>query len=85
MDLVNKAKKSGLKVVVEGDRTGNVISPFVFVDVPNDSSLASCEIFGPVAQIIPAENDEEAIRFANDTEYGLSSAILTSDLERGKN
>lgn len=84
MDLVNKAKESGLKVAVEGDRTGNVISPFVFVDVPNDSCLASCEIFGPVAQIIPAENDEEAIRFANDTEYGLSSAIITSDLERGE-
>ncbi|MEQ6355521.1 aldehyde dehydrogenase family protein [Lysinibacillus sp. M3] len=84
MDLVNKAKEKGLKVAVEGDRTGNVISPFVFVDVPNDSSLASCEIFGPVAQIIPAESDEEAIRFANDTEYGLSSAILTSDIERGE-
>ncbi|MFF2794897.1 aldehyde dehydrogenase family protein [Lysinibacillus xylanilyticus] len=84
MDLVNKAKENGLKVAVEGDRTGNVISPFVFVDVPNDSSLASCEIFGPVAQIIPAESDEEAIRFANDTEYGLSSAILTSDIERGE-
>lgn len=84
MELVNKAKESGLKVAVEGNRTGNVISPFVFIDVPNHSSLASCEIFGPVAQIIPAESDEEAIRFANDTEYGLSSAIITSDLEKGE-
>jgi aldehyde dehydrogenase (NAD+) len=84
MDLVNKAKESGLKVAVEGSRTGNVISPFVFVDVPNHSNLAACEIFGPVAQIIPAESDEQAICFANDTEYGLSSSIITSDLERGE-
>lgn len=84
MNIVNKAKANGLKVAVEGDRKGNVISPFVFVDVPNNSSLASCELFGPVAQIIPAESDEEAIRFANDTEYGLSSSIITSDLEKGE-
>ncbi|HZH58661.1 MAG TPA: aldehyde dehydrogenase family protein [Metabacillus sp.] len=84
MKLVNTARKNGLKLAVEGERTGNLISPFVFVDVPHQSCLASCEIFGPVAQIIPAESDEEAIRFANDTEYGLSSAIITNDLEKGE-
>lgn len=81
--FVEQAKKDGLKLAVEGERNGNVISPFVFVDVPNDSTLAQTEIFGPIAQIIPAETDEQAIEFANDTEYGLSSAIFTSDLERG--
>jgi aldehyde dehydrogenase (NAD+) len=82
--FVEQAKQDGLKLVVEGQRNGNVISPFVFVDVPNDSTLAQTELFGPVAQIIPAESDEEAIRFANDTEYGLSSSIYTSDLAKGE-
>ncbi|KKE77713.1 aldehyde dehydrogenase family protein [Bacilli bacterium] len=84
MGMINKAKEEGLKVAVEGKRNGNVISPYVFVDVANDSSLASNEIFGPIAQVIPAESDEEAIRIANDTEFGLSAAIVTSDLEKGE-
>lgn len=81
--FVEQAKADGLKLALEGERNGNVISPFVFVDVPNDSKLAQTEIFGPVAQIIPAETDEDAIRFASETEYGLSSAIFTKDLEKG--
>jgi aldehyde dehydrogenase (NAD+) len=80
MGFIEQAKKDGLKAAVEGGRSGNVISPYVFVDVPNDSVLAQTEIFGPVAQIIPAETDEEAIRLASETEYGLSSAIFTADL-----
>ncbi|RFU61778.1 aldehyde dehydrogenase family protein [Peribacillus glennii] len=83
LGFVQQAKEDGLKLALEGKREGNVISPFVFIDVPNDSTLAQTEIFGPVAQIIPAETDEQAIEFANDTEYGLSSAIFTADLEKG--
>lgn len=84
MGLVEKAKEEGLKVALEGERNGNVISPYVFVDVPNKSTLASTEIFGPVAQVIPVKSDEEAIQVANDTEFGLSAAIVTSDLEKGE-
>ncbi|AXF57024.1 aldehyde dehydrogenase family protein [Salicibibacter kimchii] len=84
MDLVGKAKDEGLKVAVEGERNGNVISPYVFVDVPNESTLASTEIFGPVAQVIQAKSDEDAIRIANDTEFGLSAAIVTNDLDKGE-
>ncbi|GAA0440304.1 aldehyde dehydrogenase family protein [Lentibacillus halophilus] len=84
MGIVEKAKEEGLKTVVEGERNGNVISPYVFVNVPNSSTLASTEVFGPVAQVIPAEDDEEAIRIANDTDFGLSAAIITDDLEKGE-
>jgi len=84
MGLAEEAKKDGLKVALEGKRDGNVISPFVFVDVPNDSNLAQSEIFGPIATIIHAESDEQAIELANDTEYGLSSALFTKDLEEGQ-
>jgi aldehyde dehydrogenase (NAD+) len=65
MNFVGKAKEEGLKLVVTGQRNDNLITPFVFVDVPNDSTLASCELFGPIAQIIPAKTDEEAIAIAN--------------------
>src|SRR5699024_5913200 len=65
-------------------RSGNVISPIVFSDVPNDSKLAQSEIFGPIATIIRAKSDDEALSFANDTEYGLSSTVFTSDLEKGQ-
>jgi len=82
--FVEQAKKDGLKLALEGERYGNLISPFVFVDVPNDSALAQTELFGPIAQIIPAASDEQAIAYANDTEYGLSSAVFTSDLDKGQ-
>lgn len=84
MGLVDKAKEEGLKVALEGERNGNVISPYVFVDVPNKSTLASTEVFGPIAQVIPVKSDEKAIQVANDTEFGLSAAIVTSDLEKGE-
>jgi aldehyde dehydrogenase (NAD+) len=48
------------------------------------SNLAQTELFAPIATIIKAESDEEAIQIVNQTEYGLSSAIFTSDLERGE-
>lgn len=84
MGLIDQAKKEGLTIALEGKRDGNVISPYVFTNVSNDSTLASTEIFGPVAQIIPAKSDEEAIQIANDTEFGLSAAILTSDAAKGE-
>jgi aldehyde dehydrogenase (NAD+) len=84
MSIVEQAKTDGIKLAIEGERTGNVISPFVFVDVLNDSTLARTEVFGPVAMIIRAKDDNDAIRLANDTEFGLSSAIITSDLENGE-
>ncbi|MCG7333673.1 aldehyde dehydrogenase family protein [Sporosarcina sp. ACRSM] len=84
ISIIKEAKEEGIKLAVEGERTGNVISPFVFVDVPNDSKLAQTEIFGPVAIIINAKDDQEAIELANSTEFGLSAAIITSDLKRGE-
>lgn len=84
MSFVEQAKKDGLTVALEGERNGNVISPYIFVDVPNSSALACTELFGPVAQVIKATSTEEAIEMANDTEFGLSSAIVTSDLEKAE-
>lgn len=82
--VVEEAIRGGENVALEGKRVGNVLTPYVFVDVQNSSKLAQTELFAPVATIIKAESDEQAIELANDTEYGLASALFTSDLTRGE-
>ncbi|RFU67523.1 aldehyde dehydrogenase family protein [Peribacillus saganii] len=82
--VIEDAKNSGVKLALEGKRVGNVLTPYVFTDVKNDSVLAQTEVFSPIAIIIPVDSDEEAIQIASETEYGLSSAIFTQDLERAE-
>ncbi|KAA9023654.1 aldehyde dehydrogenase family protein [Niallia endozanthoxylica] len=84
LNVIEEAKKEGIKMPLEGRREGNVLTPYVFVDVDNSSKLAQTEVFAPIATIIKARTDQEAIDLANDTEYGLSSAIFTSNLEKGE-
>lgn len=83
ISLVETGKKEGAEIALEGKRTGNVLTPFVLKNVSNDMTIAQSEIFGPVATLIPFDSEEEAIQLANNTEYGLSSSIFSSDLEKG--
>ena len=83
LGLVNGAVEAGAKFVLEGTVEGNLMTPYILSDVTNDMDIAQTEIFGPVAVIIPFDSEEEAIRLANDTVYGLSSTIYTQDKERG--
>jgi aldehyde dehydrogenase (NAD+) len=62
---------------------GWFIEPTCFVDVTNEMRIAREEIFGPVLVVIPYEDEEDAIRIANDSEYGLSGGVSSGDLERG--
>ena len=62
---------------------GYLIEPTCFVDVTNDMRIAQEEIFGPVVVVIPFDDDEDAIRIANDSPYGLSGGVCTADIERG--
>jgi aldehyde dehydrogenase (NAD+) len=84
LNLIEQAKREGAIAVLEGQRIGNILTPYVFVNVDNSSTLAQTELFAPIAPIIKATSDEEAIELANQTEYGLSSAIFTQDLEKGE-
>ncbi|KPN14179.1 aldehyde dehydrogenase [Bacillus australimaris] len=83
MSIIEEGKNEGAKLVLEGKREGNLITPFVFADVNNDMNIARSEIFGPVVSIIPFDNEEEAIHIANDSEYGLSAGIFTENIEKG--
>jgi aldehyde dehydrogenase (NAD+) len=80
---IRQAVATGLPPLLSGPATGLVIPPHVFAGVANDSELAQAEVFGPVAIIIKARDETDALRLANQTEYGLSSAVFTRDESRG--
>jgi succinate-semialdehyde dehydrogenase/glutarate-semialdehyde dehydrogenase len=65
------------------EREGWYYEPTVLVDVPDGSEILTEEIFGPVAPVVTFTEEAEAIRMANDTEYGLVSYVYTGDLARG--
>jgi succinate-semialdehyde dehydrogenase/glutarate-semialdehyde dehydrogenase len=83
--LVDDAVAKGAKVLVGGsapEGDGWFYSPTVLADVPTDADMAREEIFGPVAPVTTFRTDAEAIRLANDTEYGLVAYLFTKDLSR---
>jgi aldehyde dehydrogenase (NAD+) len=68
----------------EGLATGHFVRPTIFANVRNDMAIAQEEIFGPVLVIIPYKDEAEAIRIANDSQYGLSGFVVSKDLERAR-
>ena len=80
---IEEARASGARELVGGPPQRWVLPPHVFADVANDHPLAREELFGPVAPLIRAKGEAHALHLANDTPYGLSSAVFTGDLERG--
>ncbi|WP_438957074.1 betaine-aldehyde dehydrogenase [Cognatiyoonia sp.] len=82
---IEEGKAEGARLVFGGgtpDRDGFFIEPTVFADVTDDMTIAREEIFGPVLSVLDFETEEEAIRRANDTEFGLAASVFTSDLTR---
>jgi acyl-CoA reductase-like NAD-dependent aldehyde dehydrogenase len=89
LDYLEIGQKEGARLVTGGDipqvaggEGGFYLRPAVLADVRNDTRVAQEEIFGPVACLIAFDTEEEAIRLANETEYGLSGSIWTRDLGR---
>jgi aldehyde dehydrogenase (NAD+) len=89
-DLIEAGIKEGATLVAGGPgrpaglNRGYYVQPTVFADVRNDMRIAQEEIFGPVLSILPYKDEEDAIRMANDTVYGLSSYVTSGDLERSR-
>ena len=83
--LIQKGIDEGARLVAggvgrpEGLNRGYFVRPTVFADVTNDMTIAREEIFGPVLSIIPFDTEEEAVRIANDTPYGLTNYVQSSD------
>jgi succinate-semialdehyde dehydrogenase / glutarate-semialdehyde dehydrogenase len=85
-ELVRGAVDGGAQALTGGrrpERAGFYYEPTVLIDVAPDAAILSEEIFGPVAPIVVFDEEDEAIRLANATEYGLVSYVFTSDLARG--
>lgn len=68
----------------EGLDVGYFVKPTVFADVSNDMHIAREEIFGPVLSILPYEDDDDAVRIANDSPYGLSGYVSSANLDRAR-
>jgi len=87
---IRKGIEEGAEVLVggegrpEGFEAGFYVKPTVFVNVKNEMTIAQEEIFGPVLSVIAYDSEEEAVRIANDSRYGLHSAVLGTDIQRAR-
>jgi aldehyde dehydrogenase (NAD+) len=88
--LIKKGIDEGATLVTgglgrpEGLNKGYYVRPTVFADVSNEMSIAREEIFGPVLSIIGYKDEDDAVRIANDTPYGLAGYVSSGDIERGR-
>ena len=84
---IEKGREEGARVLLGGGTPGHLdkgyyVEPTVFVDVTNDMTIAREEIFGPVLAVIAYKDEEEAIRIANDSDFGLSGSVWSASEER---
>ena len=85
MDYINSGKQQGAKVHLGGERWGNegyFIQPTIFTETHKDMRIVQEEIFGPVGVVIKFEDDDDVVRQANDTIYGLAAAMFTKNIDR---
>jgi vanillin dehydrogenase len=81
MGLIEDARSRGARVLAGGSADGNLIAPTVLADVTPEMRVYHEESFGPVVAIVPVDGDDDAIRVANDTEYGLAAAVFGEDVD----
>ncbi len=84
---IDRGKADGYRVAGGGGRPAHLdrgffIEPTVFAGVDNSAAIAQEEIFGPVVSVIPAKDEADAVRIANDSQFGLNGAVFTNDVDR---
>jgi aldehyde dehydrogenase (NAD+) len=87
LGYIERGQEEGAKLVVGGGRPAHLpkgwyVEPTLFVDVDNSMTIAQEEIFGPVLTVIPYEDDDDAVRIANESSYGLSGGVFSASSER---
>ncbi|MGV9482513.1 aldehyde dehydrogenase family protein, partial [Gordonia aichiensis] len=85
-DMVQRAVAAGATLVTGGEKLdpGFFYAPTLLANVDPDSEIAQEEVFGPVLALIPYTDDDEAVRIANNSIYGLSGAVFSADADRAK-
>ena len=88
LSYIEKGKAEGARLALGGERVmtetgGYYVAPTVFDDVAHEMTISKEEIFGPVLSVIAFDYEKEAIRIANDTDFGLAAGVWTSNLSRG--
>ena len=82
-DKIAKAVDEGAKMILSGKIEGQVVPPHIFTEVTREMDLSRNEVFGPLVGIIRAKDEDDALSIANDSMYGLSSAVFTADMQKG--
>jgi aldehyde dehydrogenase (NAD+) len=94
LDAIEQARRDSATITVGGGpgenlpehlRGGHFVQPTVIVGVDNSAAIAQQEVFGPVLIVIPFGDDDEAVRIANDSAYGLAGAVISRSMDRGMN
>jgi aldehyde dehydrogenase (NAD+) len=92
LSAVEQARRDGASITVGGSEItglpehldgGHYVAPTVIVGVDNSAAIAQQEVFGPVLIVMPFDDDDEAVRIANDSVYGLAGAVMSRSMERG--
>jgi len=82
-EKIAKAQEEGAKMILSGEIEGQVVPPHIFTEVTREMDLSRNEVFGPLVGIIRARDEDDALSIANDSMYGLSSAVFTADMQKG--